>query len=67
MKYGFLMPIMDARAIVDYACETEQAGWDGFFVCESWWSIDFRLTLPGKSLDTRQDNLKLNLATMPIC
>jgi alkanesulfonate monooxygenase SsuD/methylene tetrahydromethanopterin reductase-like flavin-dependent oxidoreductase (luciferase family) len=40
MKYGFVLPIMDARAIVDYACKAEQAGWDGFFVCESWWSAD---------------------------
>jgi len=32
MKYGFVLPTGDARAVADFAYDAEQAGWDGLFV-----------------------------------
>jgi hypothetical protein len=40
MKYGFVLPMGDARAAAELAHLAESAGWDGFFVWEPVWGID---------------------------
>jgi hypothetical protein len=52
MKYGFVMPPFDTRAVVDPVYEAEQAGWDGFFISEAMWSVDAWLCLAAAAMRT---------------
>jgi hypothetical protein len=40
MKYGIVIPPLNANEAVNLAIEAEQIGWDGFFLSESMWSVD---------------------------
>lgn len=40
MKFGFVLPMGDARIAADFARDAEQAGWDGFFLSEPVWGFD---------------------------
>ena len=35
MRYGIVLPLGNARDLVDLACEAEAAGWDGVFVADA--------------------------------
>ncbi len=40
MKYGFVLPVGDARSAADFAREAEDVCWAGFFVYETVGGID---------------------------
>jgi alkanesulfonate monooxygenase SsuD/methylene tetrahydromethanopterin reductase-like flavin-dependent oxidoreductase (luciferase family) len=64
MKYGFVMPPWDAREVVEFACEAEQAGWDGFFVSEVMWSIDTWICLTAAAMQT--EHIRLGTLLSPL-
>lgn len=61
MKYGFVLPMGDARAAADLARAAEQAGWDGFFVYEPVWGIDAWVTLTAAAMQTSRIRLGTDL------
>jgi alkanesulfonate monooxygenase SsuD/methylene tetrahydromethanopterin reductase-like flavin-dependent oxidoreductase (luciferase family) len=66
MNYGIVVPLKDAPAAVDLACEAEAAGWDGFFVGEAIWSIDPWVTLGAAAARTSRIRLGTMLTPMPL-
>jgi hypothetical protein len=40
MKFGFVLPLGDAKTAVELGTLAEDHGWDGFFVWEPVWGID---------------------------
>ena len=60
MKYGFVLPYGDAQTAAELAYETEQSGWDGFFVWEPVWGIDAWISLTAAAMKTS----KIRLGTM---
>ena len=60
MKYGFVLPSGDARAVANAAREAEQAGWDGFFVWEPVWGVDAWVALTAAAMVTE----RIRLGTM---
>jgi alkanesulfonate monooxygenase SsuD/methylene tetrahydromethanopterin reductase-like flavin-dependent oxidoreductase (luciferase family) len=64
MKYGFVMPPADARAVVDFAVEAEQAGWDGFFLSEGMWSVDAWICLTATAM--RAEHIRLGTLLTPL-
>jgi len=66
MKYGFVAPPLDANEIVNLAVEAEQAGWDGFFISESMWSVDAWICLTGAVMRTEYIRLGTLLSPLSI-
>ncbi|MEW6404437.1 MAG: LLM class flavin-dependent oxidoreductase [Chloroflexota bacterium] len=64
VKYGFVLPYGDARAVADMAHEAEQAGWDGFFVWEPVWGIDAWVCLAAAAM--RTERIRLGTMLSPI-
>lgn len=60
MKYGFVLPLGDARKASEVANEAEKAGWDGFFVWEPVWGVDAWVSLTAAAMVTK----KIRLGTM---
>jgi len=60
MKYGFVLPMGDARTAADLARLAETAGWDGFFVWEPVWGIDAWVSLAAAAMTTQ----RIRLGTM---
>lgn len=52
MKYGFVLPMGDARQVADLAQAAEKAGWDGIFVWEPVWGIDAWVSLTAAAMVT---------------
>ena len=66
LKFGLVIPLTDARAAADLACEAEHAGWDGFFVGEAIWSVDPWLTLAVAAARTTRIRLGTMLTPAPL-
>ena len=60
MKYGFVLPMGDARQVADLAQAAEKAGWDGIFVWEPVWGIDAWVCLTAAAMRTT----RIRLGTM---
>ena len=60
MKYGFVLPLGDAKKASMIAKEAEEAGWDGFFVWEPVWGVDAWVQLTAAAMVTN----KIKLGTM---
>lgn len=60
MKYGFVMPMGDARQVADAARRAEQAGWDAIFVWEPVWGVDAWVCLTAAAMVTE----RIRLGTM---
>lgn len=60
MKYGFVLPMGDARTAAELAQLAEFAGWDGFFVWEPVWGIDAWVSLAAAAMTTQ----RIRLGTM---
>lgn len=60
MKYGFVMPLGDARAVAEAAKEAERAGWDAIFVWEPVWGNDAWVCLTAAAMVTE----RIRLGTM---
>lgn len=60
MKYGFVLPMGNARTAANLAQEAEKAGWDGFFVWEGVWSTDAWVSLTAAAMVTE----RIRLGTM---
>ncbi len=60
MKFGFVLPLGDARAAADLARDAENHGWDGFFVWEPVWGFDAWVSLAAAAVQTE----KIRLGTM---
>lgn len=65
MKFGFVYPLGDAKAVA-YASEiAEKAGWDGFFTWEPVWGIDAWVSLTACALRTKKIKLGTILSPLP--
>jgi len=64
MKYGIVAPPLDAKEAVNLAVEAEQAGWDGFFLSESMWSVDAWVCLTGAAM--RTERIRLGTLLTPL-
>ena len=64
MKFGFVMPPLDPRKTVEFAVEAEAAGWDGFFLSESMWSVDAWVCLAGAA--ERTERIRLGTLLTPL-
>ena len=64
MKYGFVLPVGDARAVADFAYDAEQAGWDGLFVAETVWGIDAWVSLTAAAMRTERIRLGTDLTPL---
>lgn len=60
MRYGFVMPFGDARAVAEAAREAERAGWDAIFVWEPVWGNDAWVCLTAAAMVTE----RIRLGTM---
>ena len=65
LKYGFVLPDGDARAVSERAREAEQAGWDGIFVPEPVWHIDAWIKLTAAAMTTARVRLGTLLSPLP--
>ncbi|HEX8681220.1 MAG TPA: LLM class flavin-dependent oxidoreductase, partial [Ardenticatenaceae bacterium] len=64
MKFGFVLPFGDARAVANLARDAEQAGWDGIFVWEPVWGIDAWVSLAAAAMQT--ERIRLGTMLTPI-
>jgi alkanesulfonate monooxygenase SsuD/methylene tetrahydromethanopterin reductase-like flavin-dependent oxidoreductase (luciferase family) len=64
MRYGFVMPFGDARAVAEAARAAEAAGWDGIFVWEPVWGIDAWVCLTAAAMVT--ERIRLGTMLSPI-
>ncbi|HEX6446357.1 MAG TPA: LLM class flavin-dependent oxidoreductase [Streptosporangiales bacterium] len=60
MRYGFVLPYSDARAVPRLAAAAEDAGWDAFFVWESLYGVDAWVSLGAAAMTTS----RIRLGTM---
>lgn len=60
MRYGFVMPYPDVRAVPALARSAEDAGWDAFFVWETIYGIDAWVSLTAAAMTTS----RIRLGTM---
>ncbi len=60
MRFGFVLPMGDARVAADCARDAEQAGWDGYFVADVIWGIDAWVSLTAAAMVTQ----RIRLGTM---
>ena len=65
MKFGFVLPEVDARTIAELAYQAEQAGWDGVFVPEPLWHIDAWVSLTAAAMRTQRIRLGTMLTPLP--
>jgi hypothetical protein len=65
IKYGFVLPDGDARAVSELARQAEQAGWDGVFVPEPVWHIDAWIKLTAAAMTTSRIRLGTLLSPLP--
>jgi hypothetical protein len=65
MKFGFVLPMGDARTAANLACEAEAAGWDGFFVGEAVWHTDPWVALTAAAMTTERIRLGTLVAQLP--
>lgn len=65
MKFGFVSPYAEARTVVEYAREAEQAGWDGFFVGEALWHTDAWVALAAAAMCTSRIRLGTMVSPLP--
>lgn len=64
MKFGFVLPMGDARTAADFARQAESSGWDGFFVWEPVWGIDAWVSLAAAAMVTT--NIRLGTLLSPL-
>lgn len=64
MKFGFVLPLGDARTATELAVIAEDNNWDGFFVWEPVWGIDAWISLSACAMVTK--NIKLGTMLSPI-
>jgi alkanesulfonate monooxygenase SsuD/methylene tetrahydromethanopterin reductase-like flavin-dependent oxidoreductase (luciferase family) len=64
MKYGFVLPLGDARIAAELGYEAEAAGWDGFFVWDAVWGIDPWISLAAVAM--RTERIKLGTMLTPV-
>jgi alkanesulfonate monooxygenase SsuD/methylene tetrahydromethanopterin reductase-like flavin-dependent oxidoreductase (luciferase family) len=64
MKYGFVLPVGDARAVANFAYDAEQAGWDGLFVAETVWGNDAWISLTAAAMRTERIRLGTDLTPL---
>ena len=60
MKYGFILPIGNAKTAAEFARTAEECGWDGFFHWEAVWAVDAWVSLTAAAMTTK----KIRLGTM---
>lgn len=60
MRFGFVVPHADARAVADVAELGERHGWDGIFVSEPMWGVDAWVSLAAAAMETE----RIRLGTM---
>lgn len=65
MKYGFVYPIGNVKAIANAAEIAEKSGWDGFFVWEPIYGIDAWVALTACVLKTKTIKLGTMLSPLP--
>jgi hypothetical protein len=65
VKFGFVFPDGDARAVSEWAREAELAGWDGVFVPEPVWHIDAWIKLTAAAMTTSRVRLGTLLSPLP--
>lgn len=64
MRYGFILPLGDARVAAECAELAEGAGWDGFFVWEAAWGVDAWVALAAAAM--RTERIKLGTMLTPL-
>ena len=64
MKYGFVLPLGDAKTAVELGSLAEDYGWNGFFVWEPVWGVDAWVSLAAVSMKTSK--IKLGTLISPI-
>ena len=64
MKFGFVLPLGDAKKASEIAIEAEKSGWDGFFVWEPVWGIDAWIQLTAAAMVTTK--IKLGTILSPV-
>lgn len=64
MKHGFVMPVGNARQIMEAAVLAENEGWDGFFVWEPVWGVDAWVSLTAAAVAT--STIKLGTLLTPL-
>ena len=65
MKFGFVYPLGDAKAIANASEIAEKSGWDGFFAWEPVWGIDAWVALTACALKTKTIKLGTMLSPLP--
>ncbi|TCC50038.1 LLM class flavin-dependent oxidoreductase [Kribbella capetownensis] len=65
MRYGFVLPMGDARDAAELAALAEESGWDGFFVWEAVWGIDAWVMLGAAAMTTERIRLGTMLTPLP--
>jgi hypothetical protein len=60
VKYGFILPLGDAKTAAEFAQMAEVSRWDGFFVWEAVWAVDAWVSLTAAAMSTE----KIRLGTM---
>ncbi|TCC66160.1 LLM class flavin-dependent oxidoreductase [Kribbella pittospori] len=65
MRYGFVLPLGDARDAAELAALAEENGWDGFFVWEAVWGIDAWVMLGAAAMTTERIRLGTMLTPLP--
>jgi len=66
MKFGVALPFKDARKAANLARQTEEAGWDGFFVGDAIWCVDPIVALTAAAMTTSRINLGIMVIPMPL-
>ena len=65
LKFGFVYPLGDAKAIANASEIAEKSGWDGFFAWEPVWGIDAWVTLTACAMRTKTIKLGTMLSPLP--
>lgn len=65
VRYGFVLPWGDARAVAELAALAEAHGWDGFFVWEPVWGVDAWVALTAAAMTTSRIRLGTMLTPLP--
>jgi hypothetical protein len=65
LKFGFILPFLDARVVASLAYEAESVGWDGIFVPEAVWHLDAWVSLAAAAMRTERIRLGTMLTPLP--
>lgn len=65
IRFGMVLPFGDASTVAALAYESEQAGWDGFFVGEALWHNDAWVSLTAAAMRTQRIRLGTMLSPLP--